>query len=264
VTLMSDQTPPARPSARSPTPTTAAGPATPPRRPPGCRRAAVTVLELGAGTGKLTARWSRSATTCTPPTPTTQMLAHPDASSPTSDRGRRPRTSRSPTRRRRGRRGAGVPLVRPRPGAPRDRPGAQARRPPGLGVEPARRADPVGRRSSADHRHQEHSRSRRAARPVAAVRLRRGRVVPHWQVDRPRVDPGPGALPLERRGARRRGRAAKLAEVLAFYDDYGRGMDGMLLPYVTRCFRAVVVDRPRRADVVPPADPGDGDDAGPG
>jgi SAM-dependent methyltransferase len=40
------------------------------------------------------------------------------------------------------------------------------------------------------------------------------------------------------------GRAAKLAEVVAFYDDYGRGMDGMQLPYVTRCFRAVVADRP--------------------
>lgn len=40
-------------------------------------------------------------------------------------------------------------------------------------------------------------------------------------------------------------RAAKLAEVLAFYDDYGRGMDGMQLPYVTACFRAVVVDRPK-------------------
>ncbi len=40
------------------------------------------------------------------------------------------------------------------------------------------------------------------------------------------------------------GRAAKLAEVLAFYDDYGRGMDGMQLPYVTRCFRAHVLDRP--------------------
>jgi ubiquinone/menaquinone biosynthesis C-methylase UbiE len=60
------------------------------------------------------------------------------------------------------------------------------------------------------------------------------------------------------------GRAAKIAEVLAFYDDYGRGMDGMLLPYVTRCFRAVVVDRPRRADVVPPASPDDGDGPGPG
>jgi ubiquinone/menaquinone biosynthesis C-methylase UbiE len=38
------------------------------------------------------------------------------------------------------------------------------------------------------------------------------------------------------------GRAAKLAEVLAFYDDYGRGMDGMQLPYLTRCFRAHVLD----------------------
>lgn len=39
-------------------------------------------------------------------------------------------------------------------------------------------------------------------------------------------------------------RAAKLAEVLAFYDEYGRGMDGMQLPYVTKCFRADVLDRP--------------------
>ncbi len=39
-------------------------------------------------------------------------------------------------------------------------------------------------------------------------------------------------------------RAAKLAEVLAFYDDYGRGMDGMQLPLRASCFRAAVVDRP--------------------
>jgi hypothetical protein len=32
--------------------------------------------------------------------------------------------------------------------------------------------------------------------------------------------------------------------VLAFYDDYGRGMDGMQLPYVTKCFRANVLDHP--------------------
>ncbi|WP_122816137.1 class I SAM-dependent methyltransferase [Nocardioides pantholopis] len=37
-------------------------------------------------------------------------------------------------------------------------------------------------------------------------------------------------------------RAAKLAEVLAFYDDYGRGMDGMQLPYTARCYRARVRD----------------------
>jgi ubiquinone/menaquinone biosynthesis C-methylase UbiE len=34
-----------------------------------------------------------------------------------------------------------------------------------------------------------------------------------------------------------------LAQVRAFYADYGRGMDGMQIPYVTRCYRAVVVDR---------------------
>ncbi len=50
------------------------------------------------------------------------------------------------------------------------------------------------------------------------------------------------------------GRAAKRAEVLAFYDDYGRGMDGMQLPYVARCFRAVVVPPPRRA-TEPATDP---------
>jgi ubiquinone/menaquinone biosynthesis C-methylase UbiE len=40
-------------------------------------------------------------------------------------------------------------------------------------------------------------------------------------------------------------RDAKVAEVLAFYDDYGRGMDGMQLPYTVSCYRSVVVDRPR-------------------
>jgi SAM-dependent methyltransferase len=38
-------------------------------------------------------------------------------------------------------------------------------------------------------------------------------------------------------------RAAKLAEILTFYDEYGRGMDGMQLPYVTRCYRAEVLER---------------------
>lgn len=38
-------------------------------------------------------------------------------------------------------------------------------------------------------------------------------------------------------------REEHLATVLAFYDDYGRGMDGMQIPYVTRCHRAVVTDR---------------------
>jgi hypothetical protein len=47
-----------------------------------------------------------------------------------------------------------------------------------------------------------------------------------------------------------------MAEVLAFYDEYGRGMDGMQLPYLTRCYRAEVLDRPRA--------PTDGDGAGSG
>ena len=45
-------------------------------------------------------------------------------------------------------------------------------------------------------------------------------------------------------------REAKLAQVLALYDDYGRGMDGMQLPYYCECFRAQVVDR---HDAPPPA-----------
>jgi ubiquinone/menaquinone biosynthesis C-methylase UbiE len=39
-----------------------------------------------------------------------------------------------------------------------------------------------------------------------------------------------------------RAREAKLAEVTAFYDDFGRGYDGMQLPYVTHCFRARAID----------------------
>jgi ubiquinone/menaquinone biosynthesis C-methylase UbiE len=57
-------------------------------------------------------------------------------------------------------------------------------------------------------------------------------------------------------------RAAKLAEVLAFYDEYGRGMDGMQLPYVTTCFRADVLERTRvRTDDAD--DSSDGSDAAP-
>ena len=47
-------------------------------------------------------------------------------------------------------------------------------------------------------------------------------------------------------------RTAKRAEVLAFYDDYGRGMDGMQLPYVTRCYRATVTDRVPARPPTPP------------
>ena len=36
---------------------------------------------------------------------------------------------------------------------------------------------------------------------------------------------------------------AKMAEVLAFYEEYGRGRDGMQLPYTATCFRAQMLDR---------------------
>ncbi|HEX4977237.1 MAG TPA: class I SAM-dependent methyltransferase [Nocardioides sp.] len=57
-------------------------------------------------------------------------------------------------------------------------------------------------------------------------------------------------------------RARVLAEVDALYDEYGRGADGMLLPYVTRCYRATVRARAGAdADASPPgAPPVDGDD----
>jgi len=75
--------------------------------------------------------------------------------------------------------------------------------------------------------------------PGAAVEERE---FSHWQtVDRKSIQD----LVLSRSNVAvldAEGRAAKLAEVLAFYDEYGRGMDGMQLPYVTRCFIATVLD----------------------
>jgi SAM-dependent methyltransferase len=59
-------------------------------------------------------------------------------------------------------------------------------------------------------------------------------------------------------------REAKLDEVRAFYADFGRGYDGMQLPYRTECFRAKVIDR--LIDTRPPEEPAaapapdDGDD----
>ncbi|HWJ65624.1 MAG TPA: class I SAM-dependent methyltransferase [Nocardioides sp.] len=43
----------------------------------------------------------------------------------------------------------------------------------------------------------------------------------------------------------RTGQESRVREVLAFYDDFGRGMDGMQLPWVTECFRAVVGIQPK-------------------
>lgn len=39
-------------------------------------------------------------------------------------------------------------------------------------------------------------------------------------------------------------RETRIAEAVALYAEYGRGMDGMQLPYAARCFRARVLDRP--------------------
>jgi SAM-dependent methyltransferase len=47
-------------------------------------------------------------------------------------------------------------------------------------------------------------------------------------------------------------REAKRREVLAFYEDYGRGMDGMQLPYLCLAYRATVVPRVPARPVEPP------------
>lgn len=75
----------------------------------------------------------------------------------------------------------------------------------------------------------------------------------HWQVvDRESI----ADLALSRSNIATldaQGRAAKVAEVVAFYDDYGRGMDGMQLPYVAHCFRGPVAER--TAEPTPGGDP---------
>jgi SAM-dependent methyltransferase len=48
-----------------------------------------------------------------------------------------------------------------------------------------------------------------------------------------------------------------LAKVDALYDGYGRGADGMRLPYLTRCYSAVVRPRSADDDGYPPTDPRD-------
>lgn len=58
-------------------------------------------------------------------------------------------------------------------------------------------------------------------------------------------------------------RERTLADVRALYDDYGRGPDGMQLPWIARCFRASVIEHPwsvpRREGA---DDAGAGEDAG--
>ena len=66
-----------------------------------------------------------------------------------------------------------------------------------------------------------------------------------WQViDRASVQDLVRSLP-EVAGLEPGAQESRVREVLAFYDDFGRGMDGMQLPYVTECFRAVVGIQPK-------------------
>ncbi|MFT4085172.1 MAG: class I SAM-dependent methyltransferase [Nocardioides sp.] len=58
-------------------------------------------------------------------------------------------------------------------------------------------------------------------------------------------------------------RERKRAEVLAFYDDYGRGMDGMQLPYNCVGFRAAVLPHARAGLAPTGADQSTGRSAGP-
>ena len=52
-----------------------------------------------------------------------------------------------------------------------------------------------------------------------------------------------------------------LRKVDELYDAYGRGADGMLLPYVTHCYKAVVRPPAVEEDPVAPAVRDDGGDA---
>ncbi len=68
----------------------------------------------------------------------------------------------------------------------------------------------------------------------------------------------------QRRGdARSAERDELLARVDALYEGYGRGADGMLLPYLTHCFRAVVRAQaaPDEDDHRPSGPPTDDDEA---
>ena len=63
-------------------------------------------------------------------------------------------------------------------------------------------------------------------------------------------------------------RAEKLEELLAFYDEFGRGMDGMKLPYDTQCFRAKVMkaraanEQAEDSGIDGPTEPPTDDDSG--
>jgi SAM-dependent methyltransferase len=61
-------------------------------------------------------------------------------------------------------------------------------------------------------------------------------------------------------------REQKVLDVLSLYDEYGRGADGMQLPWICRCFKASVIDRPapRTEPLLEPTQPIAIDPAGSG
>ena len=176
------------PSGPWPTSTTAGARPFPARRPSGWSASSpVTVLELGAGTGKLTEQLvalGHDVHATEPPTRRCSTCSAPRLPDTRDHRRRRrgPARARPVGRRRRG--GAVLPLVRPRPRAARDRPGAQARRPARAGLERPRRADPVGTPARPDHRQPGAARRRRARSRWCCPSLFgfvEEATFPHWQ-----------------------------------------------------------------------------------
>ena len=192
------------------------------------------VLDLGAGTGRLTEGLLADGHRVLAVDPSVPMLAHLAGrlATPAVAGGGAAAGARPGVRRRRGR--AGLPLVRPRPGRAGDRAGAPARRRGGDGLEPARRDRAVGAPAQPRHR-------RRAARPARPrrrprpVRLRAGRQQRFriWQrLDRQGLlDLVSSRSYVAALGADERTRM--LADVGELYDAHRGDPLGMQMPYET-------------------------------
>ncbi len=205
----------------------------------GRRRTARRVVELGAGTGKLTEVLVAAGHDVIATDPLPEMLGPlrdrvPGARAAVADRRAHP--GRLALGRRRGLR-AVVPLVRPRGRAARDRPRAPPRRRAGAGLERPRRGHPLGAQARCDHRQRRQPhRPRRAGGGVRALRPGRARRSSASGRAMRRDD----LFDLVRSRSyvalldRRRARRPAGRESARLYDDYGRGPDGMQLPYLTR------------------------------
>ena len=207
----------------------------------------LTVLELGAGTGKLTEQLVALGHDVHATEPDPQMLALLEKHLPDV------RVSQAPAEEipagdasydvvvQR----AGLPLVRPRPGAARRSPecSSHAAGSPWSGTSAT-----SGSRGSSGWARSSAPRTSSGTRPSswwsrscsATSRTRRSSSGRSSTATRSATWSGPAPTSPSSSPAEQE---AKLAEVLAFYDDFGRGMDGMQLPYAARCFRAQVLDR---------------------